>query len=39
MGAIQESCSKCSKTFEVTFRYQMEERDGGFVFFCSQNAA
>ena len=36
MGAIQESCSKCGSTFDVTFRYQMEERDGGFVFFCSQ---
>lgn len=36
MAAIQEQCSQCAKTFDVTFRYQMEERDGGFAFFCSQ---
>ena len=36
MQGITESCSICSRTFEVQFRYQMEERDGGFVFFCSQ---
>jgi chromosome partitioning protein len=36
MQGITESCSVCSRTFEVQFRYQMEERDGGFVFFCSQ---
>jgi chromosome partitioning protein len=34
--AIRESCSICSCTFDVQFRYQMEERDGGFSFFCSQ---
>src|SRR5262249_50450568 len=33
---ISESCSVCAREFEVQFRYQMEERDGGFLFFCSQ---
>ncbi len=32
---MNESCSVCSKAFDVQFRYQMEERDGGFAFFCS----
>lgn len=36
MSAITEHCSVCETEFDVTFRYQMEERDGGFVFFCSQ---
>ena len=36
MAAIKESCSVCSSEFEVQFRYQMEERDGGFSFYCSQ---
>ncbi len=36
MQGITESCSVCSRTYEVQFRYQMEERGGGFVFFCSQ---
>jgi chromosome partitioning protein len=36
MGAISETCSICRAPFEVQFRYQMEERDGGFSFFCSQ---
>jgi chromosome partitioning protein len=35
MAGMIESCSVCSKSFEVQFRYQMEERDGGFAFFCS----
>jgi chromosome partitioning protein len=35
MAAITESCSVCGKRFDVQFRYQMEERDGGFAFFCS----
>jgi chromosome partitioning protein len=34
--AIRESCSVCSNSFDVQFRYQMEERDGAFSFFCSQ---
>lgn len=34
--SIRESCSICTTTFDVQFRYQMEERDGGFSFFCSQ---
>jgi len=36
MAGMNESCSVCSKTFDVQFRYQMEERDGGFLFYCSQ---
>jgi chromosome partitioning protein len=32
---MTESCSLCGRRFEVQFRYQMEERDGGFAFFCS----
>jgi chromosome partitioning protein len=35
MAAITESCSVCGTRFDVQFRYQMEERDGGFAFFCS----
>ncbi len=34
--AIRETCSVCDGAFDVQFRYQMEERDGGFSFFCSQ---
>jgi len=37
VAAIREQCSQCDSTFDVTFRYQMEERDGGFAFFCSQD--
>lgn len=36
MAGMHESCSVCSRAFDVQFRYQMEERDGGFLFFCSQ---
>lgn len=36
MAAIREQCSVCEKEFDVTFRYQMEEREGAFAFFCSQ---
>ena len=36
MGAMRESCSVCRTEFDVQFRYQMEERDGGFSFYCSQ---
>lgn len=36
MAAIRDNCSVCENEFDVTFRYQMEERNGGFVFFCSQ---
>ena len=35
MAAMTEGCSVCGKRFEMQFRYQMEERDGGFAFFCS----
>jgi chromosome partitioning protein len=36
MGAMRESCSVCGTHFDVQFRYQMEERNGGFSFYCSQ---
>ena len=36
MPGISESCSVCGGEFDVQFRYQMEERDGAFSFFCSQ---
>jgi chromosome partitioning protein len=35
MPAMSETCSVCGKGFDVQFRFQMEERDGGFAFFCS----
>lgn len=34
--AIRETCSVCDAAFDVQFRYQMEEQNGGFAFFCSQ---
>ncbi len=33
---ITETCSVCGSSFDVVFRYQMEEKDGGFGFYCSQ---
>src|SRR3954447_7692743 len=36
MSSITESCSVCGSHFDVQFRYQMEEQNGGFSFFCSQ---
>lgn len=33
---MSETCSVCAQRFDVQFRYQMEERDGGFAFYCSQ---
>jgi chromosome partitioning protein len=36
MPAMTETCSVCAQRFDVQFRYQMEERDGGFAFYCSQ---
>lgn len=35
-NTIQETCSVCGKAFEVQLRWQMEERAGGFSFFCSR---
>jgi chromosome partitioning protein len=35
MSSIRESCSVCSREFDVQFRYQMEESNGGFAFYCS----
>src|SRR5436190_16479828 len=36
MGTMTDSCSICGRTFDVQFRYQMEEKNGGFAFYCSQ---
>jgi chromosome partitioning protein len=36
MAGMHESCTVCGRKFEVQFRYQMEERDNAFSFFCSQ---
>jgi chromosome partitioning protein len=36
MAGMHESCTVCGRHFEVQFRYQMEERDNAFSFFCSQ---
>lgn len=36
MPGMHETCTVCARNFEVQFRYQMEERDGAFSFFCSQ---
>ncbi|MEO8876015.1 MAG: ParA family protein [Polyangiaceae bacterium] len=35
MAGVTESCSICSGTFDVQFRYQMEEKNGAFAFYCS----
>lgn len=37
MAGMHESCTVCGRNFEVQFRYQMEERDNAFSFFCSQD--
>jgi chromosome partitioning protein len=37
MTGVIERCTICNEVFEVQFRYQMEERDGGFAFYCSQD--
>jgi chromosome partitioning protein len=36
VAGIREACSVCRTDFDVQFRYQMEERNGGFSFYCSQ---
>jgi len=36
VATIRETCSVCSGEFDIQFRYQMEERDGGFSFYCTQ---
>ena len=33
---MSETCTVCGRGFDVQFRYQMEERDNAFSFFCSQ---
>src|ERR1017187_8418148 len=35
MAGVTESCSICGGTFDMQFRYQMEEKDGAFAFYCS----
>ncbi|HEX7667108.1 MAG TPA: ParA family protein [Polyangiaceae bacterium] len=35
MAGVTENCSVCNNAFDVQFRYQMEEKDGGFAFYCS----
>ena len=37
MAGMKEGCSVCGREFEVQFRYQMEETQGGFSFFCSHD--
>src|SRR5579872_4291564 len=37
MAGMTETCSVCGQHFDVQFRYQMEERDGGFAFYCSHD--
>lgn len=37
MAGMHETCTVCGRGFEVQFRYQMEERDNAFSFFCSQD--
>ena len=37
MAGMSETCTVCGRGFEVQFRYQMEERDNAFSFFCSQS--
>lgn len=36
MAAMTETCTVCKKPFEVQLRWQMEERDGGFAFYCTR---
>lgn len=36
MAGMCEACSVCGRSFEMQFRYQMEEKDGAFAFYCSQ---
>jgi chromosome partitioning protein len=36
MAGMSETCTVCGRGFEVQFRYQMEEREDAFSFFCSQ---
>ena len=35
MPGVSENCSVCGKSFDVQFRYQMEEKDGAFAFYCT----
>jgi chromosome partitioning protein len=36
MAGMSETCTVCGRGFDVQFRYQMQERDNAFSFFCSQ---
>jgi chromosome partitioning protein len=35
MAAMNECCTVCGARFEVQFRYQSEQREGGAAFYCS----
>ena len=35
MATMTETCSICARSFDVQFRYQMEEHKGGYLFLCS----
>jgi chromosome partitioning protein len=35
MSGTTEPCSICGKPFDVQFRYQMEDKNGGLSFYCS----
>jgi chromosome partitioning protein len=37
MAGMTENCSVCGERFEVQFRYQMDERESGFAFYCSHD--
>jgi chromosome partitioning protein len=34
--AVSQTCTVCATPFEVHFRYQTEDRGGGFSYYCSQ---
>lgn len=34
--AVRQSCTVCGNAFDLQFRYQSEEKDGGFSYYCSQ---
>src|SRR5262245_29922882 len=37
METTTSTCSVCQSPFEVRFRYQVREKDGAFVYLCSQS--
>ena len=36
MSTVLKTCNVCGKEFLVKFRFQLEQRDGGVVYYCSQ---